>query len=104
MDFHPLREWIHGNEEVTISIFILWKWSHHVNAPANKWCTYLCPSNVVLPWVAWAVYPVGRLSNARHNQLCLHVHAWPPIGTTEGAKQLVPPAMPKGIMCMSASS
>ena len=26
------------------------------------------------------------------------VHTWPPIRTTEGAKQLVPPAMPKGIM------
>ena len=28
------------------------------------------------------------------------VHAWPPIGTAEGAKQLVPPAMPKGIVCV----
>ena len=28
----------------------------------------------------------------------IHVHTWPPIGTTEGAKQLVPIAMPKGIV------
>ena len=30
----------------------------------------------------------------------VHIHAWPPIGTTEGAKQLVPPAIPKGIVCV----
>ena len=30
----------------------------------------------------------------------IYVHAWPPIGTTKGAKQLVPPAMPKGIVCV----
>ena len=28
------------------------------------------------------------------------MHTWPPIGTTEGTKQLVPPAMPKGVMCV----
>ena len=28
------------------------------------------------------------------------VHTWPPIGTTEGTKQLVPPTMPKGIVCV----
>ena len=28
------------------------------------------------------------------------VQTWPPIGTTEGAKQFVPPAMPKGVVCI----
>ena len=28
------------------------------------------------------------------------MHTWPLIGTTEGAKQLVLPAMPKGVMCV----
>ena len=28
----------------------------------------------------------------------VHMYTWPPIGTLEGTKQLVPPAMPKGIM------
>ena len=30
----------------------------------------------------------------------VHIYAWPPIGTTEGAKQLVSPKMPKGIVCV----
>ena len=38
MDFFPLREWIHGDEEVSVSIFLSWKWSHCVDAPANEWC------------------------------------------------------------------
>ena len=28
----------------------------------------------------------------------IHMHTWPLIGTTEGAKQLVPHAVPKGIV------
>ena len=31
----------------------------------------LCPPNVALLWVAWAVCPTGRPSNAGCNQLCL---------------------------------
>ena len=28
------------------------------------------------------------------------MHTWPPIGSKEGAKQLVPPAMPKRVVCV----
>ena len=30
MDFHPLQEWIHGNKEIKISIFVLWNWSRRM--------------------------------------------------------------------------
>ena len=30
----------------------------------------------------------------------VHVHTWPTIGTTEGAKQHVPPTMPQGVVCV----
>ena len=28
------------------------------------------------------------------------MHAWPPIGTVEGTKQLVPPTVPQGVVCV----
>ena len=44
MGVHSLREWIHGDKEVTISIFIPWKWTRHVDAPSNEWCaTFVHP-------------------------------------------------------------
>ena len=61
---------------------------------------HLCPPSVVLLWVAQAACLVGRPSNARCNQLHVHMHTWPPIGTMEGTKQLVPLGMPKGVMCI----
>ena len=36
VDLHPLGEWIHGDKEVMVSIFVLWKWSCHVDALADK--------------------------------------------------------------------
>ena len=38
MDLHPLGEWIHGDKEVKICVFIPWKWTYHVDAPVDKWC------------------------------------------------------------------
>ena len=70
-DLHPLGEWIHGDKEVTILVFVLVKWTHHVDAPADKCVHYLCLSNIVLLWAARAVYPIGRLSNAECNWLHL---------------------------------
>ena len=58
---------------------------------------HLCPSNIVLLWAAWAIYPVGRLRTPDAiSYICMHT--WLPMGTTEGTKQLVPPVMPTGIM------
>ena len=28
------------------------------------------------------------------------MYAWPPIGIMEGAKQIVPPTAPQGVMCV----
>ena len=30
----------------------------------------------------------------------IQVHAWPPIGPAEGAKQLVPSTVPQGVVCV----
>ena len=99
MDFHPFREWIHGDEEIAISICHLVEKVPPCRCSIRRKVRHLCPSNVALLWAARAVCPIGRWHNAGRNQprpcACL-----PPIRTAKGAQKLVLPAMPKGIMCV----
>ena len=49
-----------------------------------------------LGWHGWFILLADQAMLDSINYLC--VHAWPLKGTTEGAKQLVPPVMPQGIV------
>ena len=45
MGIHPLGEWIHGNKEVIISVFIPWKWTCHAGTPSDEYCaTFVYPA------------------------------------------------------------
>ena len=101
-DFHPLGEWIHGNEEVISFHLCLMEMVLPV--------LMLQPTNGAPPLSiqhSSSLGGMGGLSRWQTEQCqmqsAMSMHTWPPIGTMEGAKQLVPPAMPKGIM-VSASS
>ena len=97
MDFYPLEKWIYSDEEVTVSIFVSWKWSRHVDALADKWCaTFVHPTYFFFGWCGWFIPLADRATLHAINYI--HMHTWPPIRTMEGAKQLVPPTMPKGII------
>ena len=75
MDFHPLREWIHGNEGDSNFHLHLMEKVPPCQCFIRQKVRHLCPSNVALLWAAQAVCPVGRWRNAGRNQL--HPHACP---------------------------
>ena len=84
MDLHALGEWIYGEKKVTIFVFVPGKWTRHVDALSNEWCTtFVYPTKLFFGWHRWFI-PLadGATPDAISH---IHMHTWPPIGTTECA-------------------
>ena len=60
MGLHPLSEWvIHVNEDIIVSMLIPCKISHHIDTPANEWCTALIHPVELFPWQHRQLIPLA---------------------------------------------
>ena len=82
-----------------ISILFLWKWTHYIDVPSDEWCaTLVHPVQFFLGRCRCFVLSVDRAMLDAIGYI--HMHAWPPIGTMEGIKQLFLPEVPQGVVCV----
>ena len=97
MGLHPLGEWIYSDKEVMVSIFILQKWTHHINALSNVWyATFVYLVYLFLGRSGWLVPLADQAIQDAIGYVFMH--PWPPIGPTKGSKQLIPPTVAQGVV------